>query len=83
MKTTERDVGKMHIIEDDRELRCPLTNEKCLTDRCAMSVFTEDRNGTNVYCGLVATNKNIGWNETGGLSLRAPWTKSITREKDE
>ena len=83
MKTTDSHVGKTHIIEDDMELMCPLTREKCLTDRCAMAVFTEDRNGTNMYCGFVATNKNIGWNESSDLSLRAPWIKSVMREKDE
>lgn len=81
MKTTERDTDNYHITIDDNELYCPILNDMCLTNRCAMAVHTEDGYGSSYYCGLVATEYNTEWNESGDSSLRANWVKSVMRER--
>lgn len=81
MNTTERDTDHCHITIDDNELFCPIRHGLCLTDRCAMAVHTEDADGSNYYCGLVATTDNIAWNEFEGRALMVPWVKSVMRER--
>jgi len=80
MKTTERDTDHYHITIDDNELYCPIRNDTCVADRCAMAMHTEDSYGSNYYCGLVATSDNIAWNETGNSGLLVAWVKSVLRE---
>lgn len=81
MKTTERDTDHYHITVDDNELYCPILKDKCMADKCAMVLFTETADGSNYYCGLVASNANIAWNESDDNYLFAPWTKSVMRER--
>ena len=81
MRSNERVTGRYRILEDDNELWCPIAGCDCKASRCALAVFTEDGNGSNWYCGLVARNGNVEWNESGGSTLRSRWVKSVMRER--
>lgn len=81
MKTTEMETERCYLTIDDNELYCPLVGGTCLSDICALAVFTEELDGSTYYCGLVATHENTRWNESGGASLHAKWTKCVTRDR--